>query len=1051
LIPRRVKIATVLAFGLHGILILTARYRLSYDAYNHMFFADHYRLNWWSLWEPRWYTGFEVVSYPPLVHQLMALLGRIVGVDAAFALILWSVLTAYPVAVYFFTRIFVGHTAACYSAIGAALLPSLYLTAHVFGQLPTLFATLLALFGAAVLADFLQDGGALTGGLAVCLFATVMAAHHATLLFLPPLVGAVFLKFFLDKNLNKRALFFRLFIFAALAILAGWLVIFPFWQWGAQQTLQTTIDHASRHNFFRDPFAAVLFFLPMYGLLIPLIPIAIWMGRRKRFWGPGLAFTLLFLLGLGDTTPLPRLLFGPGWAWLTYDRFAFWASLVLLVFFGAAVVMLRHKLRSMTGDFYHRETETQSLLSSPSLWLHSSVIRFMPFADALANFSFRLRRKLVPFRRRRPHWESVSEVIHYQNRVDFWLNHLFLVSMTFIALLIGLIPTWLPTQPAQLDMRPIVAFLDQADHSYWRYVTFGFGDQLAYLSRLTNATTIDGSYHTARSLPELRASGIGQIDTAYWIPGGLAALDPILQKSGARGVRWGFVNSKFFVPTLLRNGWHQIATLSNGVAVWENPSASFPAQAKPPVERPFTAFAWGTFPLFALVMSGGLALRRYRFALSQRILPGIQAMAIGLLPVGLTFWSYRTLFPLPHERIYFTYSDALFFLSDGIALVAVLAWQVNKIQMAPTPRSSPNQKTGFGEGAWLFTLCLLASLSTLWSLDWRISLYISLHTWLVFGLYLSLRERPQAWRPFAMGAVAALFLQILIGIWQVAVQATASTMALGLDWPGNLLPSMRGASVVQLADGARWLRAYGTLPHPNLLGGWTLVLLASLLTLILLPSKGRIPALILFNAGLVLLVLTFSRSAWLGLAMFVAVLLIRWKRLDRKSLLLLASSGLLCLALLVLPLRPLFFTRLVDNQVQTEQVSNFTRFWLVQRTWEIIRQKPFLGVGIGSYSLALSQHVADFYKIEPVHNLPLLVWSELGIFGLLTLIGLVATVVIRSFRARRPLTILFSAVLAGLFLVSFFDHYLWTLAPGRLLFASVLGLWSGQVRDERGG
>jgi O-antigen ligase len=541
--------------------------------------------------------------------------------------------------------------------------------------------------------------------------------------------------------------------------------------------------------------------------------------------------------------------------------------------------------------------------------------------------------------------------------------------------------------------------------------------------------------------------------------------------SGERGVRWGFVNSKFFVPVLWRNGWHLIGTLSNRVMVWENPGAIFPPPVRPPAEKPFTAFAWGTFPLFAFLTTSALALRRYRPVLSSHLMPAIQAFALGLLPVGLTFWSYRRLFAFPHERVYFTYSDALFFLSDGIALVAVLAWLVNKIPIGPRPHppeftlspskgaTSPNfprtsagswGRAGVGAGAWLFALCALASLSTLWSRDWRISLYVSLHGWLAFGLYLSLRETPRLWRPFAISAIAALLLQVFIGIWQVSAQSTEFSMALGLDWPGDLLPGMSGASVVQLADGTRWLRAYGTFPHPNLLGGWTLVLLATLLALILLPSKWRIPALVLLAAGLILLVLTFSRSAWLGLVALGAVLLFHWKRLDRKPLITLTGIGVLCLAALAIPLQQMFATRLVDNQVQTEQVSSFTRFWLVQRTWELIRQQPVFGVGVGSYSLALSQHVAPFYDIEPVHNLLLLAWCELGPGGVIALAGLVVTVALKSVRTRRPLTIIFSAALAGLLAISFFDHYLWTLAPGRLLAGAMLGLWAGQVNDERG-
>src|SRR5512139_1373901 len=102
------RLAVLFSFLLHGALILAARYRLSYDAYNHMFFGDHYRMDWWSLWDGRWYTGFPVNSYPPLVHQLIGALSHLIGIDAAFALVLWGTLTLLPLAVYAFARIFVG-------------------------------------------------------------------------------------------------------------------------------------------------------------------------------------------------------------------------------------------------------------------------------------------------------------------------------------------------------------------------------------------------------------------------------------------------------------------------------------------------------------------------------------------------------------------------------------------------------------------------------------------------------------------------------------------------------------------------------------------------------------------------------------------------------------------------------------------------------------------------------------------------------------------------------------------------------------------------------
>jgi len=978
--PRRVKVAIWVAFCQHGILILWGRYRLSYDAFVHMFFADHYLKNWWSLWEPRWYTGFEVTSYPPLIHQLNAILGSLIGVDMAFAVLLWAVLTAYPLAVYYFSRIFTGRGVASYAAFGAAFLPSLYISAHTFGQLPTLASTLFVLFGSVALADFLKGGEKLTGGLAIALFATAMAAHHATLLFQPVIAGAVLLHTVLQHKGNRFPIFLRFALFGVTTALAALIVIWPFWLWGSHQEIQKTIDHLSRHNFIKDPLAAGMFFLPMYGLLMLFIPFGVWMGLRKRFWGLGLAFLFLFLVGLGDTTPLPRLLFGAGWAWLTYDRFAFWATLTLLPFFGMAVAWLRRRK-------YGRRS---------------------------------------------------------------WFVLIGLMGVT--SLVIGDIPAWLPTQPKPIDMRPIVDFLAEPDHSQYRYVTFGFGDQLAYLSRLTTATTIDGSYNTARTLPELRDSGIAQIDTAFWFPGGLAALDPILQKSGEHGVRWGFVNSWLYVPELERNGWIKLTRLSNGVDVWENPTASLPPPIQPPAENPFAAFSWGTFPLLTFLVTLALAIRRYGSFAHQRILEAAQTFAIGLLPLGLTFWYYRTLFFIDHPRIYFTYSNILVFLCDALAFVIVL---VGFIQYLPVPGSKTNPKAPFNLKeslshpiSWLFAICCLSSLSSLWSLEWRTSLYISAHLWLCFGLYYFLRKTPRAWLWFSLGCCAALFIQAVIGIGEFFSQSTALTIPLGLTWPGNLLPSLRGASVVLLADGARWLRAYGTLPHPNLLGGFTLAMFSGPLTLFLRPNRQRDLALALFILALVLMTLTFSRNAALGLALLGVGLFLNRNKLNSKKLIALALTSMGTLFLLFLFLLPLFRSRLGAEQVYTEQASNYTRFWLMQRALELIQKRPLLGSGIGSFSLALSQHVAEFYQIEPVHNVPLLVASELGIPGILLLCGLVVTLVKSGFRLKSPGTIVYYSALIGLGATSFFDHYLWTLAPGRILLAAMLGLWESQARAD---
>ncbi|MBI3978924.1 MAG: hypothetical protein HY331_12125, partial [Chloroflexi bacterium] len=180
--------AVWLTLCLHGPLIVTAQFRYSFDAGVHEFFADHYRRSWFDLWEPRWYGGFSVASYPPLTHQLLALLSWPLGHEAAFGALLLAVLLAYPPAVYRFSRLFVGERASRYAAVATPLVPSLGLTAHSFGQLPTLVSSLGVLLLVPALADYLESGRRRSLGLAVALAGAATAAHHATFLFWLPLM-----------------------------------------------------------------------------------------------------------------------------------------------------------------------------------------------------------------------------------------------------------------------------------------------------------------------------------------------------------------------------------------------------------------------------------------------------------------------------------------------------------------------------------------------------------------------------------------------------------------------------------------------------------------------------------------------------------------------------------------------------------------------------------------------------------------------------------------------------------------------------------------------
>ena len=1005
----RLRFAVFLTFVCHAVLIIAGRYRQSYDAYTHMFFANHYLHHWGSLWDPRWYTGFSVTSYPPLVHQVMALIAFAVGVEAAFAVLLLAVLVGLTLAVYAFARVFTSPDAASYAAIGAAVLPSIYLSAHVFGQLPTLTAALFALLALASLARYLLSGDRIYGALTVALFAVVIAAHHATALFLPCGGLAVCLHLSLNRHVTWRRLLLRTVAVGGLSVWAGLLVIWPFWLWGTGQMLQTPIDHASRHNFLTDQSAFLMFFVPVYGLLILIVPVAFFHLSRRVLIAPALLFVVMFVLGLGGTTPLPRLLFGTDWAWLTYDRFALWASLVLLIFFGQFAATLKTSGVSETPEVLSRgRIRSWSLPISSHGLLHVL--------------------------------ETISASRGGINR-----TLLFLPPLVLSAFASALFPLVYPTQPAPIDMRPIVTFLNAADHAQYRYLTFGFGDQYAALSLLTSATTIDGSYHTARNLPELRASGIGQIDSALWTDKGVDALDPILQQSVKYGIRWGFVNRAEYVPVLQRNGWLPIRLLSNGVVLWENPAITQPVVPSPPPSNPLQVFSWDLFPLTALALAGVLAAGYACQAVTLRVLRGIRTLAVALLPLGLSFWLFSDLGAIDYSRIYFTYDHVLLFLSDGLILIAVNAWGLYRlIDHSPRLQMHRANATVTWLTRILFAFCVLATLSVLWSRAPLVSLVTSLHVWLLFSFYYSLIDHPINMRVLIGGAVVALVLQAGIGFTEFVLQSTSFLAPLSLTWPGIIEPAMRGVSVVQLANGARWLRVYGTLPHPNILGGLALALLASPAAWFLLGRRYRWVGAIGLIIGVLLLFVTFSRAAWLGGIVAAGILAFHHRQFEHKRLRTLALASALVLGVLIglIPLGEIALTRFTGFNIPTEQQSIEDRAWMTQQALQTIREHPILGVGIGSFAIDLANRDQGSYMIEPVHSLPLLAVAELGIPGLLLLSAAAITLLVAIRQARNPAAVITTAMLAGLAVTAVFDHYLWTLAPGRALLWCALGLWA---------
>lgn len=535
----------VLALAFHGPLIAGGLFRYSWDAATHIFFADHYRRSWFSLWDPRWFGGFSVRSYPPLTHQLLALVSLSFGYDAAFAFLLLATLVLFPAAVWRFARLFVSPAAATAAAMISPFVPGLALAAHAFGQLPTVVALTLALFLVVEFTRFVERGGAIRFGLMVGLSGTVFAAHHATaLFFLAPALLAASATILPGSGARALSIRLRRVIVAAIGCaLAGAIVVLPFWLWAQSGVSDAFIPHNSRNDFLRDLNAQALYLWGIYGLIPALAVYGLWRRHDRRTAAVAALAGVLGILGLGGTTPLPSLVFGRQWQWLTYDRFALWGAVCLLPLAGIAISYLL-SLRVAAGRVLAITALTGGAL----------------FATA----------------------DAMSSALG-------------------------------PALPYQRDLRPIAQFMNNG-RTAWRYQTFGAGDPGVQLGTMTLATTIDGTYYTARHLPVLATSGIGMLDAALWWDPSGTVLRRALAAANQYSIRWAFVLDPQYAPYLRAAGFIRRGPLPGGIEVWENAAAPrLPAAALRFGVPDVQAILWGTLPLasFAIVL----------------LLAGVQALA----------------------------------------------------------------------------------------------------------------------------------------------------------------------------------------------------------------------------------------------------------------------------------------------------------------------------------------------------------------------------------------------------------------------------------------
>jgi hypothetical protein len=168
-----------------------------------------------------------------------------------------------------------------------------------------------------------------------------------------------------------------------------------------------------------------------------------------------------------------------------------------------------------------------------------------------------------------------------------------------------------PIGGSEIDVSPIVNFLNRDDHAKFRYLTLGFGNQFSEITTKTVANSIDGDYNSARLLPEMTAYGAGKLDTAkYYGTGGMESLRAILKHANQYGIKYIFVRDRYYEPLLAFAGWRPSETYDDGViTLWTKEDVQ-PAR---PIDSGFmpTTFQniiWGTLPMLSSLLALFLVL-----------------------------------------------------------------------------------------------------------------------------------------------------------------------------------------------------------------------------------------------------------------------------------------------------------------------------------------------------------------------------------------------------------------------------------------------------------
>jgi hypothetical protein len=537
----------LVALAVHGPLLLMQLPAGSFDTNFHIFLASHYAHHWFNPWNEKWFAGFSQTTYPPLTHQWIALFSTVAGLKMGYMMVQLIGVLLLPVGVFRFARIWVDERAASYAALGSIFLGALAFLVYQAGQLATVTSAALYLNALPYFHEWATASSGRSLIKGVALSLTAAAAHHVTLIF-----GVVF--------------------FAGPVL---WIACLDARNERRGSSVAGVLARAAVFAVLVGVGVGVVL-LPYWMALIqhPIHQIPIPHDSRANYLLNSITGVNYFLIPYGALIlALPFIIIrGSSIPRLRPLLIGFWLSLIFGL--GGTTPLPRWLLgRAYNILTFERFTFWATLLAMPIVGLLAVQL-------------------LDRFRAKAAVGLALASVVT-----------------------IGAALAWLTANPFRptitMNVNPVITFLNRDGHDSYRYLTLGFGSELAKVSTYTDASSVDGDYNSARLLPEMTQYGSAQLTNAkFYGSAGMASLRAMLEHANRYGLKYVFVHDSYYEPLLTFVGWRKIEAFNNGdITAWSKddvlPAHRIESDAIPSA---FMGLLWGTVPIGVSVLSIFLVL-----------------------------------------------------------------------------------------------------------------------------------------------------------------------------------------------------------------------------------------------------------------------------------------------------------------------------------------------------------------------------------------------------------------------------------------------------------